>query len=221
MCTRYTLTRKQVLAEICATLGVAFDPEQFPARFNVAPTQQVPVIVDDGGRQVVPMAFGFSLPPRPMEKRGLMMVTARSESILEKPTFRDAAANRRCLVPADGFFEWEKAGAARLPHYLRLTGCRPFCFAGLWQPAESWRPAGFVIVTTQPNDLLKSFHDRMPVILGPNTAPAWIGREPLPPATVARLCRPLPAEMMERHRVDPRVNNVRYENPDAIEPLPA
>ncbi|HEY4300482.1 MAG TPA: SOS response-associated peptidase [Candidatus Didemnitutus sp.] len=221
MCTRYTLTQMQVLAEFCQTLGAALEPERFAARYNVAPTQEVPVIVDDGSRHVVSMSFGFSLKPRPTEKRGLLMVTARSESILEKPTFRDAAAHRRCLVPADGFFEWEKNGAARLPHFLQLKGRRPFCFAGLWQPKESWRPAGFVIVTTQPNELLESFHDRMPVILGPHTAPLWIGHDALAPEAVARLCRPLPAALMERCRVDPRMNNVRHEAPDTITPLPA
>ncbi|HVU17625.1 MAG TPA: SOS response-associated peptidase [Candidatus Didemnitutus sp.] len=222
MCTRYTLTQMQVLAEFCQTLGAALDPERFPARFNVAPTQKVPVIVDEGdSRRVVSMPFGILLPARPPAKRGLLVVTARSESMTEKPTFREATAHRRCLVPADGFFEWEKAGTARLPHYLTLKNRRPFCFAGLWQTGTDAEPGGFAIVTTEPNALLSPFHDRMPVILGPNTGPAWLGNQPLPSETLRRLCRPLPAEIMESHRVDPRVNNVRYEAPDTIAPLPA
>lgn len=222
MCTRYTLTQMQVLAEFCQTLGAVLDPERFPTRYNVAPTQQVPVIVDEAGsRRVEAMKFGLLLPARPPQTRGLLVVTARSESITEKPTFRDSTAHRRCLVPADGFFEWEKNGAARLPHYLFLKDRRPFCFAGLWQPGHESNPGQFAIVTTAPNALLSPFHDRMPVILGPNTSPAWLGSAPLPAESLARLCRPLPAELMEQHRVDPRVNNVRYEAPDAITPLPA
>ena len=110
-------------------------------------------------------------------------------------------------------------GNARLPHYFTLQDRRPFFFAGLWEPERDDTPAAFCIVTTTANALLQPIHDRMPVILGPNSGPAWLGDEPLDPAQLARLCRPLPAEMMTGHRVDPRVNNVRYEAPDCITPI--
>jgi len=150
---------------------------------------------------------------------GNRMINARAETLLDKPSFRDAARHRRCLVPADGFYEWEKQGRVRLPHYFTLKGGEPFFFAGLWEPARDDAPAAFCIVTTTPNDLLQHIHDRMPVILGPNSGPVWLGDEPLDPAQLARLCRPLPAEMMTGHRVDPRVNNVRYDAPDCIAPI--
>lgn len=220
MCTRYTLTNMQALAEFCEDLGVALDPESFVPRYNVAPTQPVPVIVEDEGRKLRSMSFGFSLPARPPAKRGLLVVGARSETILEKATFRDAAAHRRCLILADGFYEWEKAGAARLPRYFRLRDGRAFAFAGLWQPEKPWSPAGAAIVTTEPNELLSPYHDRMPVMLGPNSGPAWLGGEPLAPDALARLCRPLPAEMMTGYRVDPRMNNSRYEGADCIVAIP-
>ena len=221
MCTRYTLKNMQALSDFYRALGVALGAGDFAPRFNVAPTQRMPVIVSQGRAVLTEMAFGITLPPRPPGKRGLLVVTARSESFLEKPAFREAVRHRRCLVPADGFYEWEKAGRARLPHYLYLKEKRVFGFAGLWQPETESTPAGFAIVTTSPNDLLRPFHDRMPVILGPNSGPAWLGADPIEPALLARLCRPLPAEMMASHRVDPRVNNVRYEAPDCIDPLPA
>lgn len=220
MCTRYTLTNQHALAEFCVDLGVILDPASFTPRFNVALTQQMPVIVSQGRPTLAAMSFGYTLPPRPPEKRGLLVANARSETMREKPAFRDALGQRRCLVPADGFYEWEKAGKARLPHYLYLKEHRPFFLAGLWQPGTEAVPAGFVIVTTEPNDLLRPFHDRMPVILGPNSGPAWLGSEPLDPAQQARLCRPLPAGMMASHRVDPRVNHVRYEAADCVAPLP-
>jgi putative SOS response-associated peptidase YedK len=167
------------------------------------------------------MAFGFTLPPRPPEMRGLLVANARSETFREKPAFRDAVSHRRCLIPADGFYEFEKAGKARVPHYFYLKEHRPFFFAGLWQRETETNPAAFVIVTTDPNDLLRTVHDRMPVMLGPNTGPAWLGAEPLPPADLAKLCRPLSADLMGGHRVDSKVNNVRYEAPDCVAPFSA
>jgi putative SOS response-associated peptidase YedK len=220
MCTRYTLTNMQALAEFCETLGVALDPAAAP-RYNAALTQRLPVIVSQGRPTLAALAFGFTLPPRPPETRGLLLANARAETFLVKPTFRDAVAHRRCLVPADGFFEFEKDGKARRPHYFYLKEHRPFFFAGLWQPEAEATPAAFAIVTTSPNGVVGPVHDRMPVILGPNSGPAWLGDQPLDPVEVARLCRPLPADMMAGHRVDPRVNNVRYEAADAVTPLPA
>jgi putative SOS response-associated peptidase YedK len=122
-------------------------------------------------------------------------------------------------VPANGFYEWEKHGTTRLPHYFTLRDIPAFFFAGLWEPETATTPATFAIVTTAPNALLGAIHDRMPVILGPNSGPAWLGDEPLPPARLAQLCRPFAADRMTGHRVDPRVNNVRYEAPDCIAPV--
>jgi putative SOS response-associated peptidase YedK len=221
MCTRYTLTNMQALAEFCEDLGVALDPEKFTPRYNVALTQRMPVIVSRGQPALAEMAFGLTLPPRPPEKRGLLVANARAETIRHRPAFREAVDLRRCLVPADGFYEFAKDGKARLPHHFYLKDHRPFFFAGLWQPETEATPAAFVIVTTEPNDVVRPVHDRMPVILGPNSGPEWLGSAPLDPALLTRLCRPLPADLMAGHRVDSRVNNVRYEAPDAVAPLPA
>ena len=177
------------------------------------------VITKRGKPKAEAMRFGQMLPPRPPAKSPTLLANARAETLLAKPTFRDAAQHRRCLVPANGFYEWEKQGTARLPHYFTLPASPAFWFAGLWEPETADNPAGFVIVTTAPNALLDAIHDRMPVILGPNSGPAWLGDEPLPDGRLSQLCRPLSADLMTGHRVDPRMNNVRYEAADAIAAL--
>jgi putative SOS response-associated peptidase YedK len=218
MCCRYTLTDLEALRALveAAGLGVDVDLDELPARYNVALTQRVPAITRRAKPALEVLRFGLLLPGRTPAEKPALLPNARAETLLAKPAFRDAAQHRRCLVPADGFYEWEKAGKARLPHYFALKDRRPFFFAGLWEPETETTPASFAIVTTAPNALLGAIHDRMPVILGPNSGPAWLGDEPLPPARLARLCRPLPVAMMTSHRVDPRVNNVRYEAPDCL-----
>jgi len=221
MCCRYTLKRLTVAELFRAELAdrlAADDPARTP-RFNVALTSRMPVITRRPAATLEAMHFGFLLPARPAAPKPVIVANARAESLLDKPAFRDAAQHRRCLVPADGFFEWEKKGADRLPHYFTLKDGQPFFFAGLWEPARDDHPATFCIVTTRPNALLEPIHDRMPVLLGPNSGPAWLGDTPLRPAQLTQLCRPLRADLMTGYRVSPRVNNVRYEASDCIAPL--
>ncbi len=218
MCLRYSLSAL-VIAEFHAQMAEAAGLDWQP-RYNVALTRRMPVITRRKARTTLDsMQFGLVPPARTPAERPVILGNARSETLLAKPAFRDAAHHRRCLVPADGFYEWEKQGRERLPHYFTLRERRPFYFAGLWEPARDDTPAAFCIVTTTPNSLLAAIHDRMPVILGPNSGPAWLGDEPLEPARLAQLCRPLPADLMNGHRVDSRVNSVRYEAPDCIVPV--
>ena len=216
MCLRYSLKHLAIAAfyEALAEAAEAFG--DWSPHYNVALTSRMPVIVQHAKPKLEAMNFGFVRPARTPAGCPLTLGNARAETLLAKPSFRDAAQHRRCLVPADGFYEWEKAGPTRLPHYFALKDGQPFFFAGLWEPAHGDTPAAFCIVTTTPNALLQSIHDRMPVILGPNSGPAWLGDQPLDPAQLTRLCRPLPAGRMTGHRVDPRVNNARYEAPDCI-----
>ena len=219
MCLRYSLP-KLALAAFNEDLGEAAEMAgDWALGYNIALTRRMPVVVKRPKPKLEALSFGLLLPARPPGHKPLIIGNARAETLLDKPSFHDAARHRRCLVPADGFYEWEKHGNARLPHYFTLQDRRPFFFAGLWEPERDDTPAAFCIVTTTANALLQPIHDRMPVILGPNSGPAWLGDEPLDPAQLARLCRPLPTEMMTGHRVDPRVNNVRYEAPDCITPI--
>ncbi|MBI2814780.1 MAG: SOS response-associated peptidase [Opitutae bacterium] len=221
MCSRYTLTDlKALLALVEATgLGVDIDLDVLPARYNVAPTRRMPVILRDGETRGAAMRFGLTLPARNPAEKPLLVANARAETLLIRQGFRDATQRRRCLVPADGFYEWEKQGRVRLPHYFALKNRAAFFFAGLWEPATDTTPTSFAIVTTTPNTLLRPIHDRMPVMLGPNSGPAWLGDSPLEPARLAQLCRPLPAERMTGWRVDPRVNIARYEAADCVAPV--
>ena len=183
-------------------------------------TQLMPVVTKRGGRpQLDRLRFGVLAPARIPGERPLLLANARAETLTTKPAFREAARTRRCLVPADGFYEWEKAGTTRLPHYFTLMERRPFFFGGIYEPARGHEPGSFCIVTTSPNPLLAAIHDRMPVLLGPNSGPAWLGDEPLPDARLAQLCRPLPADLMTSHRVDQRMNSVRYESANAMAPV--
>jgi len=218
MCCRYTLSDLKAIAALvdAAGLGVDVNLDGAAPRHNVALTQRVPVITKRAKPKLETMSFGLLLPARPPARKPMLLPNARAETLLTKQSFLDAAQHRRCLVPANGFYEWEKQGATRLPHYFTLPGSPAFFFAGLWEPETATTPAAFAIVTTAPNALLGAIHDRMPVILGPNSGPAWLGNEPLPPARLAQICRPFVADRMTGHRVDPKVNNVRYEAPDCI-----
>src|SRR6478736_4328340 len=220
MCSRYTLTDlRAAIAAFRDQLAELADADWGP-RYNVALTQLMPVVTKRSGKaHLDKLRFGVVAPARSPAERPLLLANARAETITSKPAFREAAGARRCLVPADGFYEWEKAGETRLPHYFTLKDRRPFFFAGLWEPARDAEPGAFCIVTTTPNPLLAAIHDRMPVMLGPNSGPAWLGDEPLPDTRVAQLCRPLPADMMAGHRVDVRMNSVRYEATDAMTPV--
>lgn len=218
MCCRYTLTDlKAVRALVDASgLGADVDLEGQPPRYNAALTQRLPVITKRGKPKAEAMGFGLKLAAQGTAQKPTLLANARAETLLAKPSFRDAARHRRCLVPATGFYEWEKQGTARLPHYFTLPASPAFWLAGLWEPETEAAPASFVVVTTAANALLGAIHERMPVILGPNSGPAWLGGEPLEPARLAQLCRPLRADLMAGRRVDPRVNSVRYEAPDCV-----
>lgn len=222
MCTRYTLQDlalaafREELAEALADARADWQP-----RYNVALTQRMPVVTRRAGKLALEkMTFGLTLPGRTGAERPRRLANARAETLLAKPAFHDAARHRRCLVPADGFYEWERAGAGPLPHYFYLKEHRPFFLAGIWQPETDAMPAAFALVTTAPNALLRPIHDRMPVMLGPHRGPAWLDDQPLAPARLAQLCRPLPADLMAGHRVDPRMNRAGYEAADCVASIP-
>lgn len=220
MCNRYTLKSLDVLQsfpdEIVQSALLNWQP-----RYNVALTSLMPVIIQHAKPTLEMLQFGFNLPPRTPGEKAMILGNARSETARDKPTFRDATLHRRCLILADGFYEWEKAGTRRLPHYFSLKSGAPFFFAGLWTPAREGHPAAFCIVTTTANALLQPIHERIPVMLGPNSGPTWLGDQPIDRDLYMRLCRPLPAEKMIGYRVDPKVNSVLYAGADCIDPLPA
>jgi putative SOS response-associated peptidase YedK len=151
------------------------------------------------------------------------MINARGETVATKPAFRKAIRERRCLILADGFYEWQERGRHKQPLFVRLANGRPFAFAGLW---ERWGgPDGTAldscaIVTTTANDLLRPLHDRMPVILAPKDYDLWLDPSLQDVECLLPLLRPYPAEEMTAYPVSTRVNNPAHDAPDCIDPLP-
>jgi putative SOS response-associated peptidase YedK len=196
-------------------------------RFNVAPTQMVLVRTNEGkrggeGGEGELLRWGLIPFWSKDERIGYSLINARAETVVEKPTFRDAMAKRRCLVAADGFYEWRKnAHGTKTPMYIRVDGGEPFAFAGLW---ETWKnPAGELIrtcsiVTTTANSVMAGIHDRMPVILDEGDYDRWLRTDMVPAKEAAGLLVPFAAERMAAYPVSRRVNNVRNEGADLILP---
>lgn len=223
MCGRFTLsTPGEVVADVFGLDDVpGIDP-----RYNFAPTQKVPVVVapEPDRRQLVGMRWGL-VPSWAKDLRlGARMINARSETVATKPAFRSAFKRRRCLVVADGFFEWKREGGGKQPYLFRRRDGRPFGFAGLWEvwePPEGERVVSCTILTTTPNELVADVHDRMPVILPETDHALWLDTGLSDRAELERLLRPLPADELRHHPVDRRVGNVRNDDPTLVEPLPA
>ena len=222
MCGRFTLTTsREVLAR-------AFDLDDAPAltpRFNVAPGQDVASVwqTPEGRRELRPRRWGL-VPHWARDARiGSRLVNARAETAALKPAFRTALRQRRCLVPADGFYEWKAVPGRRRkqPYYLRLKGGGLFAFAGLYTlaDAQAGAPATCAIITTTPNDLVASIHNRMPVILEPADEGRWTDARVTDPATVLPCLRPLPAGRMEGYPVSTLVSSPGNEGPRLVHPV--
>jgi putative SOS response-associated peptidase YedK len=194
-----------------------------PARYNIAPTQDAPVVRLDRElrRELIQMRWGLIPAWAKDAAIGQRCINARAETLAEKPAFREAFRRRRCLVPADGFFEWQRKGGQKLPWRIGLADGGLTAFAGLW---EGWRgPDGnrvrsFAIVTTAANRLVAPLHDRMPAMLAPDAFAAWLDPQSQAPGLTS-LLQPFPAELMTAHPVSRRVNDVRNDDPDCIRPL--
>ncbi len=211
MCGRFTL--RTPLSKVIAQLGLPLATE-IPARYNIAPSQAI-LTVRHGpaGKELIPMRWGF-VPAWAPDATGAM-INARSETAASKPTFREAFRQRRCLIPADGFYEWKKSGRRKEPYYIELADGRPFVFAGLW---ERWHDTDTcAILTTSANSLLAPLHDRMPVLLDPPNFDGW-----LEPAATPEQLQPLlatyPSKAMRITPVGLRVNSVANDDAACLEP---
>lgn len=206
-------------------IKIRFDLEQelplFRPRYNIAPGQEVAVIAREGERAVLKtMRWGLVPSWAADPAIGNRMINARAETLAERPSFKDLVRNRRCLVLSDGFYEWRREGKRKTPIRFVLKSGEPFVFAGLW---DRWRkPDGgalesFTIITTEPNELLKSVHDRMPVILLPEDEQRWLGAENRVGAPFPSLLEPFPSGRMEGYAVSLLVNSPENDLPACIE----
>lgn len=202
---------------------LAAEPEEIRPRWNVAPTQDVAVVrLEDGAqRRLAFLRWGLIPFWAKDEKIGYRTINARSETVFEKPAYRAAVRQRRCLVPATGFYEWKKEGKGKVPHFVRMQDGRPFGIAGLW---ERWEPpAGETVesctlLTTTPNALLKPVHDRMPVILPPEDYDLWLDPAVQERDRLEPLLRAFPPDAMEAFPVSRRVNNPRADDATLVQP---
>lgn len=222
MCGRFSLTATP--ADVRAVFHLDDEPVLVP-RYNIAPSQDVAVVRRSaaGSRELVLMRWGL-IPSFARDPAvGYRMINARAESVADKPAFREAFASRRCLVLADGFYEWQPGGPyGKTPHYIRSPDKKPFAFAGLW---DRWHaPDGraletCTIVTTDANERVRELHDRMPVVLAPEQHDLW-----LDPAAdrdqLLALLAPAPPAALESFAVSTVVNRPDNEGPECIEPVP-
>ncbi len=193
-----------------------------PPSYNVAPTQSVLAVRLDRSEQPHGVSLRWGLVPSWADDSKIVnsLINARAETVATKPAYRAAFKKRRCLIVADGYYEWKASGKKKQPYLFRLKGGEPFAFAGLW---EFWERDGEVIescalITTDPNDLGREVHDRMPVLLGPEAREEWL--DPAVDAGALReLLVPFPAERMEAWPVSPAVNSPRNNGPELTRPL--
>lgn len=218
MCGRFTVAKD--IRKISKFFGVTPPDGDFPPRFNAAPMQELPVISNECPEQVSLYRWGLVPFWAADEKIANKLINARSETVLQKPAFRKAVQSHRCLVLADGFYEWKKTGRRKIPYRFVLKNDEPFAFAGIW---DRWRaPDGrelktFSILTTEANALVKDVHDRMPVLFDRETADAWIHAD-LSGGDIEAMLIPFPAELMRGYPVSDRVNSPKNDSPELIKP---
>jgi putative SOS response-associated peptidase YedK len=207
-----------------------FDLEEVPSlspRYNIAPGQEISAIrlnTESHVREFCMLKWGLVPFWAKDAKIGYRTINARSETVAKSPAFRAAYRHRRCLIPADGFYEWKKLAQGKLPHLVGMADKSPFAFAGLWEHWEG--PEGNVletctILTTVPNGLLKAIHDRMPVILNREDYDLWLDEKVQETGRLQTLLKPYPAEEMVIYPVSTRVNKPANDDPDCIAPVEA
>lgn len=220
MCGRFSQSKT---AEFLARTFQLMELPDWQPRYNIAPTQQVPGIVhsaEQGERQFRLLRWGLVPSWSKDLSIGSRLINARAETVAEKPSFRAAFKRRRCLILADGFYEWQRQTGKKQPYYFQVMDHQPFAFAGLW---EHWETAETVvesctIITTEANEVLRSLHNRMPVILPPATYSQWLNPS-TPIDQLPALLRPYNPESMQGYPVSTLVNNPSHESIDCIKPL--
>jgi putative SOS response-associated peptidase YedK len=221
MCGRYTLQDPERLNALVASIteeayaGLA-------ARFNVAPSQENPVVATDpkGQRHATAMRWGLVPYWDRSETPKFAPINARSEEMFAKPTFKQSLQKRRCVVPADGYYEWKRRDErTKTPYLISLKDRQPFFFAGIYESATEVRPATYALLTCAPNPTLAEIHNRMPVILPAEAVGRWLEPGPLTEDGVRTLCVPYDAAGMQAWAVSSIVNNARNEVPECVVPV--
>jgi putative SOS response-associated peptidase YedK len=221
MCGRFgRLSRFERIAQLTA-LGIRNEAGELAASYNIAPGTLQPVILGTREGPVLrPLLWGLVPYWAKDSKKGARPINAQCETAAEKPMFRTLMRERRCLIPADWFYEWKATAAGKAPYLVRLASREPFLIGGLWDTWHYGRDdalATFTVLTCVPNELTGTLHDRMPLIIATEDAPRWLDRGD---QDVRDLLRPYPAEEMTAYRIGTRVNSAQNDDPELIEPAP-
>jgi len=218
MCGRFALVTP--VAELKKRFNVKLPKGEIRPHYNNAPGQIMPVIEMENPEQLSLFKWGLVPHWAYDPKIGYRMINARAETVAEKPSFRSSLKKRRCLIPADGFFEWDKKPVKHVPYFIKLKNNRTFAFAGLaahWEK-ENEKIDSFTIITTEPNTLIGKIHNRMPVILAQADEKKWL--DPIiSDAEALKLLKPFPAKGMEAYPISNLVNNPRNDSAAIIKPL--
>jgi len=222
MCGRFTLTVNP--AELQDTFSNYTFPSKFAPRFNIAPSQPVLAIPNDGKNTADFFIWGLIPMWAKDPSIGNRLINARGETVAEKPSFRGSFKHKRCLILADGFYEWKTVGnrKTKTPYFIYMKDRKPFALAGLWDSWESSDGSSIktcTIITTSPNELLRSLHDRMPVILHPRDYARWLDASHQTPENLLPLIKPYPTDNMTAHAVSTLVNKPANDSPELIIPL--
>lgn len=226
MCGRMVLFRLARFTDLFPWIR-AFDPSlDVSPRYNLAPTQSVAAIANDDASMVAPMHWGLIPSWAKDASIGSRMINARVETLAEKPAFRCALSKRRCLVLADGFYEWKTQGKTKQPMFIHRADDRPIAFAGLWErwtdPASGRPVRSCTVITTEPNELMASIHNRMPAILPEEKWQWWIDGTARPTEELIAVAREsFPSQQLAAHPVDRAVGNPRAQGAELIEPVEA
>jgi putative SOS response-associated peptidase YedK len=220
MCGRFAI--KSTPDYLRRLLGFVERPN-FPPRYNIAPMQPIPLVrVENGARHFILARWGL-IPSWVKDPRQFaLLINARAEGIAEKPSFRAAIRRRRCLVPADGFYEWRREGKSKRPYFIRARGGEPMAFAGIW---ETWIGADggeidtAAIITCAANAVLAPIHARMPVVIPPEAFDRWLDPDETKFKEACVLLKPAPDDFMEAYEVSPRVNKAAHDDAENIVPV--
>jgi len=221
MCGRF------VLKDNIKTLSKNFDFDQdddvlFEPKYNITPGQNAPIIIKEETRKCAIMRWGLVPSWSNDPLIGFQMINARSETVAQKPSFKNSLRKRRCIVPSNGFYEWKKLdNKTKTPYYIKMKNNKPFGFAGLW---DTWNKDGanlttFTIITTSPNELIKPIHDRMPVILKKEDEDLWLNPDIQNSDKILHLLKPFSSDDMETYEISTYVNNPRNEGEKCIVPV--
>jgi putative SOS response-associated peptidase YedK len=217
MCGRFEI--HSAIEIIAKLFGIGEWDVDYKPSYNVAPTHDIIIAINKGKRQLTKSRWGFVPPWAKDISEGYKMINARAETVAERPSFKKAFQKQRCLVLADGFFEWKKEGKNKKPYLVRLKSGQPFAMAGLynkWISPNGEEICTNTIITTESNDLVRPIHNRMPAILPQDKYADWLSNEIVEPSKLLELLKPFPSDNLEMYEVTSKINSPAFNAPENI-----